>query len=226
MNKILLTILMALVPSALFSYEVSFDKKFTKIVTPDLLTTFVTVKVEDDDETFINNKIEIFNEYIKSNKTITKKDGTYTLSPKYRYYKDKQEFTGYVGNLRYQIKTDDAKRINKFFDQLIVLKQKADSRKVKLNISNVNWIVSPALYNENIDKLRLEAIVWINSYATTLSQSLNRTCEVKNINISNLSNNFLRASSMSAYSDKASHVAPIRSKKDITINPRFVLECK
>jgi len=225
MNKNLLTILVALLPTALFSYEVSFNKKFSKAVTPDLLTTFVTVNVEDDDEVFINNKIEIFNEYIKSNKTITKKNGTYTLSPKYRYYKDKQEFTGYVGNLRYQIKTDDAKRINKFFDQLIVLKQKADSRKVKLNISNVTWIVSPALYNEILDSLRLEAIRWINGYTTSLSQTINKSCEVKKININNINNNILRANAM-AFSDKASHVAPERSDKEISISPNFVMECK
>ena len=225
MNKILLTILVALLPTALFSYELSFNKKFNKSVTPDLLTTYVTVSVEDDDETFINNKIEIFNEYIKSNKTITKKSGTYTLSPKYRYYKDKQEFTGYVGTLRYQIKTDDAKRINRFFDQLIVLKQKADSRKVKLNISNVTWIVSSGLYNETLDSLRLEAITWVNGYTTSLSQSTSKVCEVKKININNISNNILRANAM-AFSEKASHVAPDRSNKEITISPNFVMECK
>lgn len=227
MKKIILIALIALLPSALFSYEISFNKKFSKTVTPDLLTTHVNVNVEDKDELFINEKIEVFNKYIKSNSKVTKKNGTFTLSPKYRYYKDKQEFTGYVGSLRYEVKSKNAKVLNDFLASLISLKQEADSRKVKLNISNISWITSEQLYTNNLDELRIGAITWIESYSNSLTATLAKDCQVKKISISdNNRDNFLRANTMAYSAKSSSHVAPIRSNKEISINPNFVLECK
>lgn len=228
MKRIILWLAIAFLPLSLFSYEISFNKNFSKTVTPDLLTTYVTINVENKDEKFINKKIEDFNKYIKKNNNVIKKNGTFTLSPKYRYYKDKQEFIGYVGSLRYQIKSKNAKHINSFIDDLIRIKQELDSRKIKLNISNVSWIVSETLHANSLDDLRIEAITWIESYSNSLTVTLSKDCTVRKINInSSVSRqNFARANSMAYSTKSASNVAPISSDKEININPNFVLECK
>ena len=82
---------------------------------------------------------------------------------------NKQEFVGYVGNLRYTAESTDAKKLNSFMDELISIKDSRKSEDVKLNISNVSWKISDELQNKSYDELRLESITWLESYSKTLS---------------------------------------------------------
>lgn len=227
-NKKLLVVMLFLLPLALFSYEISFNKKFSKTVAPNLLSTNINVVVENEDENFINKNIGKFSSFIKKDNSVNKKNGSYSLSPKYRYYKDKQEFQGYVGSLRYTIDSGDAKKLNKFLDKLVKIKQDINSRKVKLTVSNVTWNLSDELYEKSLDKLRIKAFVWIETYANSLENSINKQCSVKNININSVNRPvYYKSEMVMADSSRSfSNAAPIRSSKDIKINPNFVLECE
>ena len=57
-----------LLPILGFSYELNFNKSFTKVVNPDLLTTNITISVEKKDENKVNGEIEKFNDFLKKNK--------------------------------------------------------------------------------------------------------------------------------------------------------------
>ncbi|MDY3200686.1 MAG: SIMPL domain-containing protein [Arcobacter sp.] len=213
-----------------FSYELNFNKSFAKIVNPDLLSTNININVEKKDETKVNTEIDKFNDFIKNNKDVNIKNGSYTLSPKYKYYDNKQEFIGYVGSLRYIAESKDAKELNKFMNELILIKDKIKTDDVKLNISNVSWQISDDLQNKSYDDLRFEAINWIENYAKTLSSKLNKKCEVKQININEFNNgNIVYARSeiaLSSMSKSVADVAPISSEQNITVNPNFILECR
>ncbi len=229
MKKNILFILIFLIPNILFSYDVSFSKKFNKSVSPDLLNTFINITIEDEKEQFINKNIEIFNEYIKNNNTVEKNQGSFTLSPKYKYHKDRQEFTGYAGTLRYSIKSKNAKNLNEFMDELIEIKLKMNSDEVKLNISNVSWVISKELYEKSLDELRLNSILWIENHSKELSNSLNRTCTTMKVNINQvMGRNFMASQENVSYLRKKSYsdVTPVNSQKDIAINPNFIMECK
>ena len=177
-----------------------------------------------------NSEIEKFNDFMKNNKSITLKNGSFTLSPKYKYYENKQEFVGYVGSLRYTAESTDAKKLNSFMDELISIKDSTKSEDVKLNISNVSWKISDELQNKSYDELRLESITWLESYSKTLSTKLSKSCEIKTINVNESQNgNIMYARAEMAYSSKAkvaADVAPINSEQNININPNFTLECK
>ena len=54
-----------LLPVLGFSYELNFNKSFTKVVNPDLLTTNITINVEKKDENKVNIEIEKFNDFMK-----------------------------------------------------------------------------------------------------------------------------------------------------------------
>jgi uncharacterized protein YggE len=213
-----------------FSYELNFNKSFTKVVNPDLLTTNITISVERKDENKVNNEIEKFNDFLKKTTDVTLKNGSFTLSPKYKYHDNKQEFTGYVGNLRYTAESKNAKDLNGFMDKLISIKENIKSEEVKLNISNVSWKTSDELENKSFDELRLEAINWIDGYAKTLSSQVSKYCEVSKINIfeTNTGNVVYARAEMASLgmSKMAADVAPISSEQNITINPNFILECK
>ena len=219
-----------LLPILSFSYEINFNKSFSKVVNPDLLNTYININVEKKDESKVNIEIEKFNDFMKNNKSITLKNGSFTLSPKYKYYDNKQEFVGYVGNLRYTAESTDAKKLNSFMDELISIKDSTKSEDVKLNISNVSWKISDELQNKSYDELRLESITWLESYSKILSTKLSKSCEIKTINVNESQNgNIMYARAEMAYSSKAktaADVAPVNSEQNININPNFTLECK
>lgn len=219
-----------LLPILGFSYELNFNKSFTKVVNPDLLTTNITISVEKKDENKVDSEIEKFNDFFKKTSDITLKNGSFTLSPKYKYHDNKQEFLGYVGNLRYTAESKNAKDLNVFMDKLISIKDNIKSEEVKLNISNVSWKISDELENKSFDELRLEAINWIDGYAKTLSSQVSKYCEVSKINIfeANTGNALYSRAEMASLgmSKMAADMAPISAEQNITINPNFVLECK
>ena len=76
-------------PLLSFSYELNFNKTFSKVVNPDLLNTYINISVEKKDELKVNTEIEKFNDFVKNNKSVTLKNGSFTLSPKYKYYDKK-----------------------------------------------------------------------------------------------------------------------------------------
>ena len=219
-----------LLPLFGFSYEVNFNKSFSKVVNPDLLTTNITINIEKKDENKVNSEIEKFNDFFKKTNDVTLKNGSFTLSPKYKYHDNKQEFLAYIGSLRYSVESKNAKDLNTFMDKLISIKESIKSEDVKLNISNVSWNISDDLQNKSFDALRLESINWVESYAKSLSSQVSKYCEVSKINISEPNNgNVVYARAEMAYSGMlkmAADVAPISSEQNITINPNFVLECK
>ena len=152
------------------------------------------------------------------------------MSPKYKYSDNKQEFIGYMGNLRYSAESKNAKDLNQFMDEIISIKDKIKSNDVKLSISNVSWKISDELQNRSFDELRFESINWIENYANILSSKLSKKCEVKNININEFNGgNIVYARNemaLSTMSKMASDVAPISSEQTISVNPNFILECR
>ena len=59
-----------LLPILSFSYEINFNKSFSKVVNPDLLTTNINISVEKKDEKSVNIEIEKFNTFLKNTKNI------------------------------------------------------------------------------------------------------------------------------------------------------------
>ena len=71
MKKLLLILLFSIFA---FSYEINFNKSFSKVVNPDLLTTNINISVEKKDEKSVNIEIEKFNTFLKNTKNITIKN--------------------------------------------------------------------------------------------------------------------------------------------------------
>lgn len=226
MKKILLIMMISLAP--LFAYQVDFTKKFSKVVNPDLLTTYVSINIEKKDEESINEIIEKFNKFIKNNNLVDIKDGSYTLNPRYNYFDNKQEFKGYMGSLRYKIESKKAKPLNEFIDKLISIKKDINSKDTKLDISNITWNISDKLNDKTVDDLRLEVITWVNEYAKELSSKVSKKCKVKNISLTPIQRREIMYanSEMMHKSKRATQITPTNTEENISIEPTFVLECK
>lgn len=230
MKKILATTL--LLGVCAFSYEINFNKSFSKNVNADSLVSNINISVEKDNEKSVNSEIEKFNDFLKKTKDVEIKNANYNLSPKYVYEKNKSIFKGYLGESRFTIKSKDASKINDFLTNLSDLKDSINSKDIELRVSNLSWEVSPILRDSTLNDLRLESIIWVEDYAKSLNDKVSKKCEVKQINISE---NFAYPRAMvmssapaldSVKSFVSKEVAPISSEESITINTNFVLDCK
>lgn len=215
-----------LLPLSLVAFEVNFNKEFSKELMPDTLSTHITIRIDSDNEQKISSRLANFNEKIKLSKEVEKKLGSYTVRPNYKYSSNNTpKITGYIGELRYKINAQKAKNINKFVGLVNDLKE---SRDTSITVSGLSWKVKRSTYNVALDILRLEAINWAQTYAKNLSEDLNTTCTVKNININSLSQpRYARAQMSMDRMSKVSNVpVPQANYEKISINPTYTLECK
>ncbi|HIP12990.1 MAG TPA: DUF541 domain-containing protein [Arcobacter sp.] len=214
-------ILTALIPFSLFSYELNFSKEFSKNISPDNLSTRISVNIINKDERFVSDNLESINDYVKSSNGIKFENGSFNLTPRYSYKNKNRKFLGYAGNLSYTIVSINANSMNEFLSELIDVKNSLKEKSLKLSINNTVWKVSDKKYNNSLDTLRLEAINWIGNY----SKELNKSCTIKKISINPRKNGYPRNTIM-AKSRSTINVTPAKSDKSISINPKFTLECR
>ncbi|RYA24352.1 SIMPL domain-containing protein [Malaciobacter halophilus] len=227
MNKILkCAVLSSVLPLSLLSYEIDFSKTFTKKLTPDILNSDIKLVVELDSEKNVSSKLEKFDNYIKDMNYVEKKLGTFNIRPRYKYKSNTPHIDGYIGEIKYAIESNDPKKISRFINGLIDLKNHRDT---SIIVSNLSWKVKDTSANIAIDLLRYESITWIEKYAKNLSNDLKKKCEIKNINIHSLQNSYYRGSEV-MYSAKSSSNAsisvPQQTTKNIKMNVNYKLECK
>lgn len=225
-KKLLITTL--LLPILGFSYELNFSKSFSKVLNSDLLSTSVNISIENKDEKVVNSQIEKYNKFIKENKTVSIKNSNYNLSPQYEYVKDKRNLKGYVGDSRFTVQSKDAQKINTFLNEIVSLKANDKASDLKLDISNLAWEISEELQNQSYDDLRLESLIWIETYAKELSSKIAKKCEVKNVNILDSNEHFQAKTRMvsMAMDSINSDITPLNSEQNTSINTNFILDCK
>lgn len=214
-------------PMSLMSFEVDFNKKFTKELMADTLSTVIIIRIESGQEKDISTRLTKFNEHIKKNKQVEKKLGSFTIRPSYKYSSTHTpKIVGYIGELRYTINSTKAKKINNFISEINELKEERDT---SITVSNLSWKVKDDTYNVALDILRLEAITWAEVYAKNLSNDINKKCAVKNIHVNSHRNSMPMRSNyaMEAMaSAKSSVPVPQANRQKISINSSYKLECK
>ena len=111
-----------IIPSLLSAYELEFNKSFNKNIQNDKVHTNIRISVDSKEIDFINEKVEFFQDFIKENNSVSKKNGNYSLVPNYSYANNKQNFIGYKGTLHYSIETPKYENLNQFMTEIIDIK--------------------------------------------------------------------------------------------------------
>ncbi len=215
-------ITLALISCALNAYEINFSKSFEQNVKADTLTTNISVSVEKEDEKKVNFALDKFNRFFKESKIVELKNGSYSISPNYKYLKNETKFIGYEGRINYKVKSSDAKNMNTFISNL--LEEKDGLNGIKIRISYVTWEVSKKTRKQTIENLRLKSILWANDYTKDLGKKLKTNCSLKKVTIDAPQRYYERATNMYA-SKSASNVVPAKTQQDINIHPNFTIEC-
>ena len=213
-----------IIPSLLSAYELEFNKSFNKNIQNDKVHTNIRIAVDSKEIDFINEKVEFFQDFIEENNSVSKKNGNYSLVPNYSYSNNKQKFVGYKGTLHYSIETAKYENLNQFMTEIIDIKNNMNTNKVKLSISNVEWIVSKELYEKSIDTMRIEAFSWIKQYKKTLTDK----CTIKNISINKSGGYNPERYSRNVMMDSrtTAKITPFQTKRSIVLNANYKLECK
>ena len=217
-----------LLPISLFAFDINFSKSFTKELMPDTLSTNITIRIESKNEQEVSNRLSLFNKEIKRNKAVEKKLGNYNIRPNFKYSSNNTpKIINYIGELRYKVNSDKAKKINQFILNLNALKS---SRDTSILVSGLSWKVKEETRNIAYDILRLEAISWSETYAKNLSKDLDKKCNVKSISIGGsthpIAYRAARSEMLVNSISKASIPVPEANNQKISIHPNYVLECK
>lgn len=218
--------LLFLLPVSLFSFEINFSKKFSQEFNHDVLNAYLTVSITDKTETNVNNRLEVFNNKIKSYNKVEKKLGTFDIRPKYKHSNNTPKVSGYIGVLRYKVSSNKAMFMNELISDISGMKKNRDT---SVSLYNLKWGVKDETYSIGMDLLRLDAISWVQNYVNVLSQDINKECNVKKIEINSYSSPISMRANMSAItksSDSNSIPVPVLNKERLTINPEYTLECK
>ena len=203
--------LVAILFSALSSYELKFSKKFQTSTTKDILTTNITIKYNAKDKNYINNIIEEFQDFVNIGELATIKNKSYTLTPIYHYKNGIKYFKEFSAELNFKVETKNSDNINEFINELYLIKHRTKSL-VDILISDLKWEMSSRLYDSYIDNLRIEAIDWIEGYSILL----NKNCSIKSISLDK-ENKIESKNSLTKTNNK---------KEQIVLIANYKLECK
>lgn len=213
-------------PIFLFSFELEFDKKFYHELPHDTLSTDIFITIEDDKEKIVSERLEIFNQKIKSFDKVERKFGSLNIRPKYRHSNSTPKIIAYEGILKYKINSRKANYMNEFVSEITKLKENRDTT---ISIYDLSWSVREETYNVTLDLLRLEAINWGINYVTNLSKDLSKICSLKNVSI-NKRGEMIATRVGTQYSNETNVnqtiAVPEANREKIVIVASYEMECK
>lgn len=227
-----LFILMVL-SSVIFGYEIEFQKKFSKEISNDEITSYISIYSKHKMQKkaiYGLSKYKTFMEKTKDIKKLNIKQNTY---PEYRYEKqtNKRVLEGYKATLTYTISSDSPTKISEYIEELLKIKKYGEA--IQVTFSNLTYQVSKKKKEATEDALRLEAIVWGKYHGMDLSVKVGQKCEVHNIIIN--PNSYIRpmhttyrtlGKSAMAMESNIDVSMPTPSDTNISINSLFKFQCK
>ncbi len=221
MKKILLLVCLAL---SLNSYEIKMQHTFSKKLMPKQSTFYIYIKVVGKTQESIINKLDEYSKLVNGFTNLDTSSGKFNTYPNFDYIDKKRVQNGYNGNINFVVKTNSTKELNNLISKLT---KKSDVDGSELSISSKEWQLDEKDKINVKDSLMIDAMLWAKNYTkTTLSKTLNDSCEVKEINFLKSGNNsFYRTLTTNVNSVKTSVPLPIKKSKKVSINVDFVFEC-
>ncbi len=212
-------------PALIFGFELNFTKEFSKVLLPDELTSNIKVVVQNEEEKEVISSLNQYNRFLKKYDEIDKSNVSMSITPKYLYKNGQSIFMGYNGILNYTVSTKESSKMKEFLENFYTIKEENTT---SLLMPTLQWKINDKVYEEQLDSLRIEAIIWGNNYSAELSRKMNKRCSLKNVTING---NFGRPmmytnESRVLKSNKVEMPIVEQVNETITITPNFTLECQ
>ena len=220
-----IAILIMFLTMSLFGLTINFSKSFDAEIKPDILQAGINITVIKASEKEVVESLSKFSTFIDEAKDVEKKGGNYSVHPQYKYENNHRYKSDYVGNMHYQISSKESEKLNKFLASLYDLKK---DKRVDIQTSSLSWVMSKEQKTGKIDALRLRAIIWADSYADSLSESLSKKCSVVSVSFTPVNHYYpepmMRMESNSM--DTMSAPVPTQDMQKMSVTPTIQLECK
>lgn len=213
-------------PLLVFGFELNFSKEFSKSILPTELSSTIKVVVENQEEKEVISSLNQYNKFLTKYDKINKSDISMAITPKYIYKDGQSIFMGYNGVLNATVSSTKSSKIKEFLEEFYSQKEENN---VSLLMPALQWRINDKVYEEELDQLRFDAILWAKSYSNELSKKLNNKCHVKNITLNGNSRTpMMYASEVKMLNTRSKIEMPITEKvnETITIQPHFTLECQ
>lgn len=217
--------LLLTLPILVFGFELNFTKEFSKELIPDELTTNIKVVVQNEEEKEVISSLNQYNKFLKKYDEIDKSNVSMAITPKYTYKNGQSIFMGYNGILNYTISSKESSKIKEFLENFYSIKEENTT---SLLMPTLQWKINDKLYEKALDQLRLDAIMWGNTYSQELSTKMNKRCSLKNITVNaNYARPVMYASEARTLKSNKIEMPIIEQiNETITINPNFTMECQ
>ena len=219
--------------SVLFGYNIEFAKKFSKEISNDEITSYISVYSKHKLQKKAIYNLSKYKSLMEKNKDIKKLNIKQNTYPEYRYEKttNRRVLEGYKATLAYTISSDEPTKISEYIEDLLKIKKYGED--IQVTFSNLTYGVSKKKKAEIEDALRLDAIVWGKYHAMDLSVKVGQKCQPKEIIIN--PNSYMRpmqstyralGKSAMAMESSIDVSMPTPSDTSISIDALFKFDCK
>jgi uncharacterized protein YggE len=205
--------------------DIIFSKTFEKKIKPDTLTTNITFSTQKTSQETATNRLTKISDFVSAQNSVKSKGGDYSVNPHYDYDNGKNIQNGYDGIISYQLSSKNPEVLNKFTREL---QRYGEKNGMIVAVSSASWGMSDNQEGSDggVEDLRLEAIVWSDRYAKSLSSKIGKNCSIQKINFSGggyYPQPMMMKASM-AMSDSAP--IPTQDEQNININANIEMVCK
>lgn len=211
----------AIFTTTLFAFELDFQKSFEAKVQPDVAVTNINISVKAENETAVTRRLQEISVYVNGYRQVEKEGGEFKVNANYYYQEGQRLQDGYIGSMRYKISSKEIDDLDMFLRDLM-----SQKRNETIEVNSYGYEVTKEKFNDTLEQLRFQTIVWGIAYAKDLSSKIYKKCELSNISFAQQMQPRMMGVQMSSKLDESFAPQPIRNEQSITLNPSYALECK
>ena len=214
---------------SLFGLQVEFNKEFNTFVQPNELQSTLNITSQHIKEKEALNSLNKYNNIIKKFSAIEKKESSISVYPQFEYIDNQSTFKHYNARLYHTLIFKNSNDVKEFFEKVYEVKENS-SDKAQISIAALQWSVNPKIVAQEQEKLQLKAIQWSLNYVKTLSDNIDKKCEVSHLNFTNSFQNrpIMLRSDMAANQKSESLNMPIldKTQQEIKLNTHIQVSCQ
>jgi hypothetical protein len=188
-------------------------------ITPDTMTSHVTVSTIADSFSKAAAKMEKASEIIKSNSGICSFN-SYRVSPRYRYTDGKRIDDGFEGYLSSPCSFTEIDSYNDLLNDLDSL-----SSELSVSVSPISWTTNPDRMDAMQTQLKMDLIKEIYSILPAYSGATQKQCSLASVDYTGSMDNTY-APVMMRSEAKINMSVPDRSDKTVSVSANILLICK
>ncbi|MEA3553009.1 MAG: SIMPL domain-containing protein [Campylobacterota bacterium] len=174
------TLLVSILATSVFAYELEFKRDFKTEIIQDEIFARITIDSNAKTQNKALEQIESITKFINKPNKVKVENYNKSSYPIYKFstLSKNRYIDGYNSKIRFTIKSKNSSNIESYLTTLLGFK----NDNLYINYTQLGYRISSEKKIKSEDSLRLEAILWSESYVKYLSNKLNKKCKQMLIN--------------------------------------------